>query len=234
MLYSSCDELINSERIMPSARRFATQSQILRSILFVSDHLMSAFGLTILKNAHPEMRRIRRQFGSPAIHGNKFWKSSYLLMDYLSEFPLKKKLNVLELGCGYGLAGIFCAKKFSASVTSLDADDAVFPYVDLHAELNGVQVEKWKSRYEKVRVSDLERFDLVIGADICFWDSMSEALFNLIRRAKRAGDTRVIFADPGRSPFRSMAEKTCEKTDAEYTDWFVHHPHNASGLILDV
>lgn len=200
----------------------------------VSAHKTSAFGLSILKNAHPEMRKIRREHGSPNIHGNKFWKSSYLLMDYLREFPPKKGARVLEVGCGYGLAGLFCAKEFEAALSSLDADENVFPYVELHAELNGLATSTWKCRYERVRVSDLQRFDLVIGADICFWDSMSDALFNLTRRALKAGDTRVVFTDPGRPPFRSMAEKAVEKFGAEYTDWFVSHPHNASGLVLDV
>lgn len=198
------------------------------------DHQTSAFGLTVLKNAHPEMRKIRRENGSPNIHGNKFWKSTYLLMDYLSEFPPKKKARVLEVGCGYGLGGLYCAKTFNATLTSLDADDAVFPYLELHAKLNSLSVTTWKSRYEKVRVTDLEQFDLVVGADICFWDSMSEALFNLARRARKTGRTRVVFSDPGRPPFRMMAERAVEKLGADYTDWFVHPPHSASGLILDI
>lgn len=200
----------------------------------MSESSISAFGLHILKNAHPEMRRIRRSTGAPNIHGNKLWKSSYLLMDYLSEFPPKNKCRVLEIGCGYGLSGIFCAKQFDSSVVSLDADDAVFPYLHLHADLNGVELSSWKSKYEQIKTSDFERFDLVIGADICFWDEMSSALFNLVRRSQRAEDTRIVLADPGRSPFRSMAERVVSTYDGEYTDWFVSHPHNASGLILDI
>lgn len=155
-------------------------------------------------------------------------------MDYLQEFPVKKGCRVLEVGCGWGLGGIFLAKKYAAKVTALDADDTVFPYLHFHADINGVGIETWKTRYEKVRQVDLEKYDLVIGADICFWDTMSTALFNLIRRAQRAGGVRAVIADPGRPPFRDMAEKAVDKLGVEYLDWHVAHPHNASGLILDM
>lgn len=155
-------------------------------------------------------------------------------MDYLNEFPPTQKPRILEVGCGYGLSGLFCAKKFGAQLTSLDADDAVFPYLELHADINGVEVTTWKSYYENVRKVDLKQFDLVLGADICFWDSMSTDLYNLTRRAKQAGDTRVVFTDPGRPPFRAMAEKAVRNLGAEYSDWFVKHPYNATGLVLDV
>jgi predicted nicotinamide N-methyase len=219
---------------MPAHCRNATDKTEARERLFLSSNYTEAFGLKILKNAHPDMRKIRREYGTPNIHGNKFWKSTFLLMDYLKEYPIKKRAKVLEVGCGYGIGGLFCAKHFSASLTSLDADPAVFPFLEHHAQLNQVKVTTWRSRYEKVRVADLEQFDLVIGADICFWDAMSEALYNLSRRATRTGKTRVVLTDPGRPPFRWMAEKAVEKLGAEYLDWHVAHPHNASGLVLDI
>lgn len=193
-----------------------------------------AFGLTILKNSHPDIRNIQKMGGTPSIHGNKFWKSTYLLMDYLKEFPpKKKKAKILEIGCGWGLGGIFCAKEFKAKVTSLDADDTVFPYLAYHAELNGVKVETWKCRYEKVRKEDLKKFDLMIGADICFWDEMVKPLYNLTKRAHDAG-VRVVMTDPGRPTFRKLAEKAVEKLDAHYDDWASPHPYNATGILLDV
>ena len=191
-----------------------------------------AFGLTILKNSHPEIRRIRKETGYPTIHGNKFWKSTFLLMDFLSEYPPEEGCNILEIGCGWGLGGIYCAKTFGAKVTSLDADDSVFPYLEYHAELNGVNVTTWKSKYEKVRKADLEKFDMVIAADVCFWDSMAEPLYNLTRRACQVG-TRVVMTDPGRPPFREMAAKCAEKLGAFYDNWSVPHPHSASGLVMD-
>lgn len=196
-------------------------------------HERNAFGLTVLKNSHPDIRKIKKDSGEPSIHGNKFWKSTYLLIDYLKENPPKKRAKILEVGCGWGLAGIFCAQEFGAKVTALDADDAVFPYLKHHAKLNGAKVKTWKCRYENVRKQDLEEFDLLIGADICFWDSMVKPLFNLTKRAY-SRDVRVIMTDPGRPTFRELSEKAVDKLDAYYDDWVAPHPYNASGLVLDV
>lgn len=193
-----------------------------------------AFGLTVLTNSHPDIKRLRRATGNPTIHGNKFWKSTYILMDYLNAFPLKKNLRVLEVGCGWGLGAIYCAKRFNSVVTGLDADPVVFPYCEHHAALNGVEVEVWRSRYENVRKQDLAAFDVVIGTDICFWDSMVDPLYNLIRRAYQVGSVRVIMADPGRPTFRDVANKAVEKLGAEYVNRVVPQPHSASGVLLDM
>ncbi|WP_323844525.1 class I SAM-dependent methyltransferase [Microbulbifer magnicolonia] len=192
------------------------------------------FGLTVRQNAHPDMRRLRREAGDPSLHGNKFWKSSCLTMDYLKKNPPHQGVRVLDLGCGWGLGGIFCAREFGARVTGLDADPSVFPFVHYHAELNGVEMETWRCRYEKVTQSDLGRFDLLIGTDICFWDQLEPALYNLTRRAMRAGVQRVVLSDPGRSPFRRLAARAEDKLGGSYREWSVSRPMKASGCILEV
>lgn len=198
-----------------------------------------AYGLKFQQNSHPDIKRIRKNSGVPNIHGNKVWKSSLLLMDYLNEYPPqitrnRKRLKVLEVGCGWGLSGIYCAKNHNAKVVGLDADDTVFPYLEHHAELNGVEVETWKCRFEKVRATDLENFDLMIGADICFWDEMVKPLYNLVRRASKVSGLRVVIADPGRPTYTEMAEKSVEKLGAYLEPWSVPHPHNVSGWIMDL
>ncbi|WOX05792.1 class I SAM-dependent methyltransferase [Microbulbifer pacificus] len=190
------------------------------------------FGLTVRKNAHPDMRRLRREAGDASLHGNKFWKSSCLTMDYLTKNPLIKGARVLDLGCGWGLGGIFCAKAFDARVTSLDADPSVFPFAQYHAELNGVEIQTWQCRYEKVTEEALREFDAVIGTDICFWDKLEAPLFNLTRRALRAGVDRIVLVDPGRPPFRQLAERAVEKLDAGYFEWQTQRPIKAKGCIL--
>lgn len=191
-----------------------------------------AYGLTVLQNGHPDIRKLRKATGTASLHGNKLWNSTYLLMDYLSEFPPEKNARILEIGCGWGLAGIYCAKEFGATVTALDADGSVFPYLEHHAKLNGVEVSTWERRYEQVRKQDLANFDLVIGADVCFWDSMVKPLYNLTKRAHDS-NVRVVLTDPGRPPFRELGEMAFLKLDALCENWFTAPPYDANGLLLD-
>jgi predicted nicotinamide N-methyase len=200
----------------------------------VTDDSREAFGLQILKNSHPDIRRLKRETGDASLHGNKFWKSTYVLMDYLSECPPDPGSRILELGCGWGLGGIFCAKEFDAQVIALDADDSVFPFLEHHAALNGVEVDTVQMRFEDITVEHLEQFDLIIGADICFWDSLVTPVRELIGRAMEAGVERVLLTDPGRPTFRAVAEHYAEQLDAVYSDWDVPEPHNVWGLVLDV
>ena len=47
-----------------------------------------AFGLKILNAGHPSIRKLKSQGFQAEIHGNKFWNSSFLVMDYLKRNPL--------------------------------------------------------------------------------------------------------------------------------------------------
>lgn len=41
------------------------------------------FGLDILRANDPTIRQIKQSQDATILHGNKIWKSSYVLMDYL-------------------------------------------------------------------------------------------------------------------------------------------------------
>ena len=202
----------------------------------------NAFGLTILKNSHKDIRRIKRQNSITSLHGNKFWKSTLVLIDYLQEClpeqlekkPKNEPLRVLEIGCGWGLAGIFCAKQYNAQVTSLDADSAVFPFLQHHAELNGVKITTIEKYFENITAQELSQYDLIIGADICFWDELVPIISDLFERALLAGVCKIVVTDPGRPTFREVGDYFYENYNAIYSDWDVPSPHNVWGLILDI
>ena len=46
----------------------------------------------------------------------------------------------MEIGCGWGLLGIYCAKKYDSRVISVDLDAEVFPYLELHTRVNDVEI----------------------------------------------------------------------------------------------
>ena len=195
----------------------------------------SIYGMRVLKNSHKDIRKLRRQTGQANLHGNKFWTSTSLLIDYLHLTGVEEGASILELGCGWGVSGIFCAKTFKANVTALDADDSVFPYLDLHASLNNVTIAHCHSRYEEMTQASLAQYDIIIGSDICFWDELSEPLFDLLQMCLNAGVGRMVLTDPGRQPFRDMAARCYEEYDhVLYDNWSVPHPYNTSGLVLDI
>jgi predicted nicotinamide N-methyase len=193
----------------------------------------TAFGLTILKASHPQVRNLKKDY-EPEIHGNKFWSSSYLIMDFLQHQGLPADSKVMEVGCGWGLAGIFCAKSFGAKVTGIDADDNVFPYLDLHAEVNGVKIKTKKARFEELKKKTLAKQDLIIGGDICFWDEMIDPLYSLVKKAANSGVGQIILADPGRPPFNTVCERSIAELGGETKAWSVDEPIKASGTLLIV
>ena len=194
-----------------------------------------ANGLTILTSGDPAIRRLRRAGHVAEIHGNKLWDSSFMIMEHLKKHPLPGGTRVLEIGCGWGLLGVFCAKRFGAEVHGIDADENVLPYLDLHAELNGVTLTRERKTFEQLTTRYLEDFDVVLGGDICFWDEMTRQLYNLIRRAQKAGVRQIMIADPCRPPFTELAER-CEARmdDARRVSVTLRRPVQASGQILIV
>jgi predicted nicotinamide N-methyase len=194
-----------------------------------------ALGLQILNSSHRDIKSLKQEGYVAELHGNKFWNSSFLIMNHLKRHPLKKGTRVLELGCGWGLLGIYCAKNFSARVTGMDVDKNVFPFLKLHGELNGVKIKTEQNSFEHLTKNWLSNFDVILGSDICFWDEMSVTLFNLIRRSLKAGVKQIIISDPCRSPFTELANRCQEKLPNAYTvSRRMSRPVRASGELLIV
>jgi predicted nicotinamide N-methyase len=193
-----------------------------------------AFGLTILAPSHPEVQRLQHAAGQPALHGHKVWPTSLVLIDYLHQRGVPACARVLELGCGWGLVGIYCAKTFQAQVMGLDADAAVFPYLQLHAQRNGVHMATRHGTFTDLTPSELAVFDLIVGADICFWEELVDPLYQLVRRGVAAGVPEILVADPGRPPFDDLCARCVPQGDAAVLTWTMTTPVAESGRILRV
>src|SRR5262245_45055120 len=193
-----------------------------------------AFGLTILRPSHPEVQRLRHTEAKPSLHGQKVWPTSFLLLDYLHQRGVLPRARVLELGCGWGLVGIYCAKTFQAQVTGLDADAAVFPYLQLHAQRNGVHIVTRQCAFAHLSPQELAGFDLLVGTDICFWDELVDPLYKLVRYGVAAGVAEILVADPGRPPFDELCARCIQQGDAEVLAWEMTRPVAESGRILRV
>src|SRR5439155_4890406 len=193
-----------------------------------------AFGLTMLAPSHPEVRRLQHDAVQPSLHGHKVWPSSWVLMDYLRQRGVPPHTRVLELGCGWGLVGIACAKLFQAQVTGLDADAAVFPYLQLHAQRNGVHLATRHGTFADLTPQELAAFELIVGADICFWEELVDPLYQLVRHSIAAGVAEILVADPGRPPFDDLCARCVQQGDAEVLTWTMTTPVAERGQILRV
>ena len=174
-------------------------------------------GITVLKPGHREIRKLRRD-AAPAIHGDKVWNSSWLLMDELRRRGLPGKARLMDIGCGWGPLSVYAAKRLGVRVTAVDADREVLPFLALHAEINQVKIDTLTCRFEKLKKKQLQPFHTLAGADICFWDELTPVLYALIRRALKAGVKQIIIADPGRDPFYQLAEKCAAKFSARIVE----------------
>jgi predicted nicotinamide N-methyase len=194
----------------------------------------SVFGLTILHPSHPEVQRLQHEAPLPALHGHKVWPTSFVLLDYLHQRGVAPRARVLDLGCGWGLIGIACAKRFQAQVTGLDADAAVFPYLHLHAQRNGVRLATRHGTFADLTPQELAAFDLIVGADICFWEELVDPLYQVVRHGVAAGVADILVADPGRPPFDELCARCLPQGDAEVLAWTMTTPVKESGHILRV
>ena len=191
-------------------------------------YIQQAYGVYLLQSQHRLVRSLKKLY-EPSVHGHKAWQSSFVLMDYLLHRPFRRGSRVMEIGCGWGPASVFCAKKMNARVTGVDIDKDVFPFLDVLGAINDVKV---KSLVEQIRRPDdataCRKNASSSARDICFWDSMVKPLFNLIQRAMKGGVERVIIADPGRPTFYELGELCREKFDVELQEWYAVEPNHVT------
>ena len=217
---------------MAPAKSSASEKHKKKRSLAAAQKLRRFRGVAMPYASHPSIRAVKRAGHEPSIHGTKLWKSSCLIIDYLKKNPPGRTKRVIDAGCGWGVTGIWCAKQWGSKVISMDADPAVFPYLEAVAELNGVATQPWVQRFEKVRKKDLEKVDVLVGGDICFWDELVKPVNRMIDRAIDAGVGTIVIGDPERPTFHEMAARAIKRHGGELLDWRLTGTVKATGALL--
>jgi predicted nicotinamide N-methyase len=193
--------------------------------------LKTIAGLQVPYARHPRVRAIKRQGHYPSIHGTKLWSSSSVLIDYIASTATVAPHSVIDAGCGWGLAGIWCAKTFGSAVAAVDADASVMPYLSLIAELNEVEVTPVVARFEQLDSDLLGAADWLIAADVCFWDELVDPVTSMIEQAIESGTKRILISDPRREPFFNVADTILSDYGGELVEWRVDNSRQ-SGVVL--
>ena len=213
------------ETIIPSTAQQTTSN----------NHWIDYLGIKALRSSHPGVRRLKRQQkGYNSAHGNKVWRSSFVLMDYLTTYPPEENTQVLDIGCGWGLTGLFLAKEYGAQVTGIDIDASVAPFLGLQASINDCQIDFQARGFESLSAEELTAFSTIVGTDICFWDELTEPLFELIGLALESGVERIMIADPGRPPFWDLVDLCMQNFAAEVVTRRIYQPWKTEKFILSI
>ena len=195
-------------------------------------HFIEYLGIKALRSTHPGVRKLKREQNGHSAHGNKVWRSSFVLMDYLSTNPPQTQAKVLDIGCGWGLTGLFLAKQYQARVTGIDIDNTVAPFLALQAQANQCEIYFQARGFESLSAGELGQYQLMIGTDICFWDELTQPLFELLKRSVNAGVERIIIADPGRPPYWSLVDLCVQAFDAAVVTRRIYEPWKTEKYLL--
>jgi predicted nicotinamide N-methyase len=127
------------------------------------------------------------------------WASSPVLAGHLRGMPALAGKDLLELGCGLGLAGIAGAQA-GATVLMTDYEEDALEFARFNAALNLDPGELSRVSFRRLdwRTEGLPgRFDIIVGADIVYDRANFEPVLSLVRNLLRPGGSFII-TDPQR------------------------------------
>jgi predicted nicotinamide N-methyase len=131
------------------------------------------------------------------------WPSARMLAKAVLREPWGKypqPVEVLEVGCGLGLAGIACLAR-GLRVTFSDVDETAVAFAVRNAKLNGYP-EGFRTRLIDFRCPpDDVKYPVVIGSDLMYEERLVNPLVCLLEAVLAPGGVCLI-ADPDRLPAR--------------------------------
>ena len=139
------------------------------------------------------------------------WPSARMLAKAILREPWEsypQPLQVLEVGCGLGLAGVACLAR-GLRVTFSDVDETALTYAAANARVNGYP-DGFRTRLLDFRCPpDDVKYPVVIGSDLMYEERMVDPLVRLLEAVLAPGGVCLI-ADPDRHAARFFRWKLQE------------------------
>jgi predicted nicotinamide N-methyase len=130
----------------------------------------------------------------PLPYWAELWDSAAAIGTIIARMKFDRPTNVLDLGCGMGLAGLVAAARGARVMfADLEAAALLFARLNSMAFENRVRTRRLDWRTDRLN----EKFDLILGADILYerqqWEFLSE-----FWKSHLATGGCVLLGEPGR------------------------------------
>ncbi|KAG0617805.1 hypothetical protein M758_4G016200 [Ceratodon purpureus] len=123
--------------------------------------------------------------------GQLVWPGAGILNDYLvNNSHILDGLSVIELGSGVGLNGLLCAQ-YCRHVVMTDHNTTVLKVMKRNVELQDEALQPkleceeldWgnEAHLQHIKDKNPDGFDLILGADICYFQSAAKPLFASVK-----------------------------------------------------
>ena len=123
----------------------------------------------------------------------KIWEASIVLADHMVQLDLDRDLNILELGAGMGITGLFLGA-FGHKVTITDYEDDALQLLRMNTERNGLN----NVRVRKLDWNEPElahKYDVICGSELIYKETSIQPLIKFFRDWLRPGGTVYLAHD---------------------------------------
>lgn len=131
------------------------------------------------------------------------WASGEILARLMFDYDIEGK-RILEVGCGIGLASLVLNQR-SADITATDYHPDVESFLIENTKLNHSNIIPFIRTSWTDEITNLGKFDIIIGSDLLYERSHADELSNFINQHANSHCT-VIIVDPSR-PYRTRFSK---------------------------
>jgi len=138
----------------------------------------------------------------------RLWEAAIVLSEFVVAQTFADGARVLELGAGLGAPGLTAAA-CGCAVTLSDYEEMILDFERVSAAASGLETVEC-CMLDWLNPPPMEKFDVILGAEILFRDEFFQPLLNIIGAALKPGGVVYLAHDVRRKslqPFLKMAEK---------------------------
>ncbi len=138
----------------------------------------------------------------------RLWEAAIVLSRFMVNLAPASGTTVLELGAGLGAPGL-AAAALGCSVTLSDYEQLILDFERVSAAATGLEDVHFKL-LDWLDPPVMEKFDIVLGAEVLFRDEFFDPLLNILRHTVKPDGVVYMAHDSKRQsvyPFLQKAEK---------------------------